>query len=92
MSQPSPSPQVPPELLTRDSLPALLDVLRTAGSSELLVDLSGVARLPTPTVQMLLSATRAGLRLRLWGASPTVTEGLRALGLDADLPTEGAAA
>lgn len=92
MSQPSPPTTVPPELLERDSLPALLDVLRAVGPGDVLVDLAGCARLPTPVVQILLAAARDGVRLRLRGASPGVGAGLRALGLDAALPLEEVAA
>lgn len=92
MSQPSPTPTVPPELLARDSLPALLAHLRANRSPDLSVDLTGLPRLPTPVVQALLSASlRGGVRLRLHGASPALAEGLRLLGLAAVLPVEGAA-
>ncbi len=89
MSQQCPSSMVPPELLERDSLPALLDLLRTAGPDEVLVDLTGCPRLPTPVVQILLAAARDGIHLRLQGASPSLAAALRALGLSAALPLVG---
>lgn len=89
MNQPSPSQTVPPELLERDSLLALLDVLRAARHADVTVDLTGRSRLPTPVVQILLAAVRDGVRLRLERASPGVAAGLRALGVEAILPVEG---
>jgi anti-anti-sigma regulatory factor len=88
MSQPSPIP-VPPELLERDSLPSLLAHLRAHRSEELRLDLSGVARLSTPAVQVLLAAARDGVRLRLAGAGPGVTQALALLGVAGFLPQEG---
>lgn len=89
MSQPSPPPTVPPELLERDSLPALLDFLRAVNAPEVLVDLSDCPRLPTSVVQILLAAARDGIRLRLQGAAPGLEAGLRVLGLDRALPLDG---
>ncbi len=92
MSQPSPLPTVPPELLERDSLPALLDFLRGVNAPEVIVDLTDCLRLPTPVVQLLLAATRDGIRLRLQGAAPGVEASLRVLGLDGTLPLDGVTA
>jgi anti-anti-sigma regulatory factor len=88
MSQPSPHP-IPPELLERDSLPALVAHLRARGSAEMRLDFSGVHRLSTPAVQVLLAACRDGVRLRLSGAGPGLAQALGLLGVAGFLPLEG---
>jgi anti-anti-sigma regulatory factor len=91
MSQPS-SLKVPPELLDRDRLPELLDLLRDGGAAEVHLDLGTTPRLATPVIQVLAAAARDGMRLVLTGVTPSLAATLRVLGLDSVLLPEGAAA
>ncbi len=88
MSQPSPL-KVPPELLDRDRLPELLDLLRDGEGAEVRLDLSAAPRLATPVLQVLAAASRDGMRLHLSGVAAPLAATLRLLGLHSVLLPEG---
>jgi anti-anti-sigma regulatory factor len=91
MSQPSPL-KVPPELLDRDRLPELLDLLRDGETTEVYLDLAATPRLATPVLQVLAAAARDGMRLVVTGMAPSLAATLRVLDLGGVLLPEGAAA
>lgn len=70
----------------------LVKALSAARGSELCVDASGVGRVGTQCVQVLLSAKAAwdadGVKFSVKGASDAFTESLRLLGLQSALPIE----
>lgn len=78
--------KVPPELLDRDRLPELLDLLRDAVGAEVAAELSGHPRLATPVLQLLAAASRDGVRLVLTGAPPPLVAAIGLLGLRDALP------
>lgn len=84
-------PTVPPELLDRECLVALLDYLRGCESHDLRVDLSATPCLDLAVIQLLLVARMDGLCLTLEGVPAGLANTLQVLGLADALPLGGPA-
>lgn len=93
MSAPEPCHMQLPEILDAPAAAALRDGLLKLRGAPLTLDASGVQRISTPVVQVLMAAARSwardGLAFQVGSASPAFSAARRVLGLSASqLPGE----